>query len=110
MQDYLFSDILSTEDKQLLFKFRTRTYPCKTNFRQQYETDLSCKICRKEDSPQHLLNCLTDGVDINGAKYEDIFGNVEQQSRVIKVLKKITVKRNNILNNSPPGGSQVHPL
>ena len=110
MQDYLFSDILSTEDKQLLFKFRTRTYPCKTNFRQQYQADLSCQICHQEDSPQHLFNCALDGVDINGTKYEDIFGNVEQQSRVIKVLKKITVKRDNIINKSPPEGSQVHPL
>ena len=109
MQDYLFCDFLSIEEKQLLFKFRTRTYPCKTNFRHQYEPDLSCPICQQEDSPQHLLNCSIDGVDTKGTKFEDIFGNVEQQSRIIKVLKKITVKRNNFLNNSPPGGSQVHP-
>ena len=110
MQDYLFTDVLSTEEKQLLFKFRTRTYPCKTNFRNQYEPDLSCPICHMEDSPQHLFNCTTDGVDTRGTKYEDIFGNIEQQLKVIKVLKKITANRNNILNKSPPGGSQVHPL
>ena len=56
MQDYLSCNDMSTEEKQLLFKFRTRTYPCKTNFRNLYEPDLSCSICLKEDSPEHLFN------------------------------------------------------
>ena len=64
MQDYLDSDKISTEEKQLLFKFCTRTYPCKTNFRKQYEPDLSCFICFNEDTPEHLLNCtLSEGID-----------------------------------------------
>ena len=110
MQDYLTSDSLSTEEKQLLFKFRTKTYPCKTNFRRLYEPDLSSPICLDEDSPDHLLLCTTQGVDTSGLKYSDIFGNIKQQVRIIKVLKQITVNRNLLLNTIPSNGSQAHPL
>ena len=110
MQDYLDSDNISTEEKQLLFKFRTRTYPCKTNFKKQYEPDLSCFICLKEDTPEHLLNCkISEDIDRNGIEYSHIFGNIAQQTKVIKALKKITVKRDNLLNKSLFDGSQVHP-
>ena len=110
MQDYLFSDCLSTEEKQLLFKFRTKTYPCKTNFKNQYGPDLSCPVCLKEDSPDHLLQCTIHDIDISDTKYQHIFGNIEQQSKIIKILKKIDGIRNNYQNKSPPRGSQVHPL
>ena len=110
MQDYLYTDNLSLEEKQLLFQFRTRTYPCKTNFKNQYGPDLSCHACLKEDSPDHLLQCNIHDIDTSDIEYQHIFGNIEQQTRIIKILKKIDVIRNNLLNKSPSSGSQVHPL
>ena len=110
MQDYLTSDDLTTEEKQLLFKFRTRTYPCKTNFKNLYQPDLSCSICLEEDSPEHLLSCTNKGIDTSGLQYSDIFGNIKQQTRIIRVLKQITVNRNLLLNEIPTNGSQAHPL
>ena len=109
MQDYLISNDLSTEEKQLLFKFRTRTYPCKTNFRRLYEPDLSCLICLREDSPEHLLQCTTQGINLSGLNFNDIFGNIKQQIPIIKALKQITVNRNLLLNTIPTNGSQAHP-
>ena len=110
MQEYLYTDNLSVEEKQLLFKFRTRTYPCKTNFKNQYEPDLSWPACLKEDSPDHLLQCSIHDIDTRNADYQHIFGNIEQQTKIIKILKKIVVIRNNFLNKSPSKGSQAHPL
>ena len=110
MQDYLSCNDMSTEEKQLLFKFRTRTYPCKTNFRNLYEPDLSCSICLKEDSPEHLLNCTAQGIETSGMDYNDIFGDIKKQVKIIKVLKQITTNRNLIMNKSPTSGSQAHPL
>ena len=101
---------MSTEEKQLLLKFRTRTYPCKTNFRNLYEPDLSCSICHAEDNPEHLLNCSTGGIDTSGVSYSDIFADVKKQTKIIKVLMQITVNRNLNMNNSPVHGSQAHPL
>ena len=112
MQDYLLTDNLSTEEKQLLFKFRTQTYPCKANFRRLYEPDLSCPICPEEDRPEHLLNCTstTQGIDTNSVQFSDIFGNLNQQTKIINVLKQIIVNRNLILQETPTLGSQVHPV
>ena len=110
MQDYLLTDNLSTEEKQLLFKFRTQTYPCKVNFRRLYEPDLSCPICLEEDRPEHLLNCTTQGIDTNSVKFSDIFGNLNQQTKITKVLKQIISNRNLILQETPTLGSQVHPV
>ena len=110
MQDYLMSDSMSTEEKQLLFKFRTQTYPCKTNFRRLYEPDLSCSICPKEDYPKHLLYCTNLGIDTSGLKYNDIFGDIKKQVKIIKALKQITINRNLVMNKSPISGSQAHPL
>ena len=110
MQDYLLTDNLTTEEKHLLFKFRTNTYPCKTNFRRLYEPDLSCPICFEEDRPEHLLNCTTQGVDTIGVKFSDIFGNINQQTKITKVLKQINENRNIIMQQTPTLGSQVHPV
>ena len=112
MQDYLLTDNLSTEEKQLVFKLRTQTYPCKANFRKLYEPDLSCPICPEEDRPEHLLNCTstTQGIDTNSVQFSDIFGNLNQQTKIIKVLKQIIVNRNLILQETPTLGSQVHPV
>ena len=112
IQDCLFTDNLSTEEKQLVFKLRTQTYPCKANFRKLYEPDLSCPICPEEDRPEHLLNCTstTQGIDTNSVQFSDIFGNLNQQTKIIKVLKQIIVNRNLILQETPTLGSQVHPV
>ena len=99
MQAYLTSNNMTTEQKQLLFQFRTRTYPCRTNYRKLYENDLSCQICLEEDSPEHLLACsrITAGIDITGVLISDIFGSTDQQIKIAKILKKITFNRKIIL-------------
>ena len=99
MQAYLTSNNMTTEQKQLLFQFRTRTYPCRTNYRKLYENDLSCQICLEEDSPEHLLACsrITAGIDITGVLISDIFGSTDQHIKIAKILKKITFNRNIIL-------------
>ena len=90
---------MTTEQKQLLFQFRTRTYTCRTNYRKLYENDLSCQICLEEDSPEHLLACsrITAGIDITGVLISDIFGSTDKQIKIAKILKKITFNRNIIL-------------
>ena len=65
----------------LLFKFRTRMFNVKNNFRNNYrQTDILCPLCKKEeDSQEHLFKCETialslDNVTIN-VVYEDIFSD-----------------------------------
>ena len=111
MQSYLISNKLSLSEKQLLFKFRTRTYNCRANYKTQYGSNLACLICAEEDTQIHLLQCkkTTIGVDLEGVQYSDIFSSIEKQVRITKVLKKITSNRETIMKKSSITGSQAHP-
>ena len=103
-QSYLKSDSkLKNEEKQLLFKFRTRMSNLKINFRNGY-TDLTCKLgCNEDESQQHLFNCeillrkcedLANNIKV---EYEDIFGNMSQQRKAIKLIMKIWTIREKII-------------
>ena len=106
MQKYLVSNSLSTQEKQLLFSFRSHTYQCKANYSYIYGTNLQCNHCTEIDNQQHLLNCkLVEGINLNGSKYSDIFGSIDAQTKIIKVLKQVTDKRK---NTSSISGSQAH--
>ena len=62
IQDYLITSQLTTEEKQLLFQLRTRSYDCKANFRNLYNNQLACSICGQEDNQSHLLSCTRTGL------------------------------------------------
>ena len=110
MQAYLTTNELSTDEKQLLFQLRTRTFNCKANYKSQYGDNITCIICGSEDNQTHLLLCsrTTAGVNTDNVRYEDIFGILDKQVRVAKVLKKVIRNRKIILENSSIPGSQVH--
>ena len=111
MQSYLISSKLSLSEKQLMFQFRTRTYRCRANYKNQYGSNLACLICGEEDDQIHLLQCkkTTVGVDLDGVQYCDIFSSIDKQVKIGKVLKKITSNREIIMKTSSTTGSQVHP-
>ena len=46
---------------EILFKFRTRTYTVKNNFRKNYvNTNLTCPLCQQQqDDQQHIFECIT---------------------------------------------------
>ena len=77
----------------LLFKFRTRMFNVRNNFRNQYRTNLICPLCReREDSQEHLLECRVIVRKLNGKQYcyKDIFSeNLESLFGIAKGLKKV---------------------
>ena len=98
IKDYLTTDQLSTKEKKLLFKLRSRTTPNKTNYKMKYINDLSCSLCEDkatEESEIHFLECqfLVNvpqlGQELHTIKYEDIFGNLSYQIKAMKVWTKI---------------------
>ena len=109
MQDYLTSSKLTTEEKQLLFQLRTRSYDCKANYKNLYKNQLACSICGEEDNQPHLLSCIrtTQGLDLKNVQYSDIFGTIEQQVRITKLLMQISNNRK-VVQKSSNLGSQVH--
>ena len=109
VQPYLTSSNMSLAEKKLLFRFRTHTYDCKANFRWNF-TDTKCSICTLDDTQQHLLNCpMFNDLNTQSIKYEHIFGTLEEQLRITKVLMLIDQKRSE-MNKSSTIGSQAHPL
>ena len=111
IKDYLVTSQLTTEEKQLLFQLRTRSFDCKANFKNKYKNQLACSICDMEDDQMHLLNCkqTTTDIDIKGVKYSDIFGTTEQQIKIAKVMMQIMKNRKILQRKSSNPGSQVHP-
>ena len=110
MKQYLKTDKLSTEEKILLFQLRTYTFDCKVNFAFKFGENVNCNFCSQKDDQIHLLTCtkLTSGVNISNIKYEDLFGNIEEQICFAKVMKQIVENRKKVLENSSQSGSQVH--
>ena len=60
-----------------------------------YEPNLSCLMCGAEDTQEHLIvSCkASEDLDTNDVSSEDIFGSVERQTKIIKILKQIDEKR-----------------
>ena len=104
IQSYLKSDSgLTTDEKKLLMKFRTRMASVKDNFKNQYEDQL-CQLCKSVNEDQiHLFSCqkildrcddLANNVDI---EYEDIFASKSKQVKAVKLLSKIWETREQLL-------------
>ena len=90
---------------EILFKFRTRTYLVKNNFRNNYRnTDLLCPVCREEDdSQEHLFSCKPiRQIYVASHKCEDIYSsNANTLLDVAKDLKNLADARRTLL--SPDG-------
>ena len=97
MKEYLRSEKITLEEKQLLFSMKTRTVNVKTNFKSKF-SNLSCRLCgnpSEEESEIHLLRCekLIFEQDfktlLDKIIYTDIFGKIEKQVNAIKIWKKL---------------------
>ena len=80
-------------------------YNCKANFKNQFKGEFQfCELCKiSADSQNHLMEChilvncvpeLRKNIDV---KYEDIFKNVDNQVKTIKLLTKVIEVRELLL-------------
>ena len=110
MKDYRFSpDVVN-----LLFKFRTRMFNVKNNFRNNYrQTDILCPLCKSaDDTQEHLFQCkvveksLLDGSV--SSVYNDIFSeDVDKLLAVGKDLKVLTELRDELENEQIKDGREA---
>ena len=88
----------------LLFKFRTRMYDVRNNFRNKYQQiDILCPLCKLEnDTQEHMFKCsiIQKAPPDNGTQqciYEDIFSsNTDTLLTVAKKLKELVEAREEI--------------
>ena len=98
---------MKLEEKQLLFRLRTRTFEAKANFRNQYLNNLQCDYCGvcPLQTQRHLLeDCEaiishSDDVAENvEAEHDDIFSTTTKQHTVTKLYIKVEETRKSVQN------------
>ena len=88
---------------RVLFRFRTRTYLVKNNFRNNYRnTNIACPLCEvNEDTQEHIFRCYKLRKGYSGELnccYEDIFsGDCDTLLKVATALRELTQIRENLL-------------
>ena len=102
VQEYLFSNDLSTKEKQQLFSLRSKSYNLKSNMKNQFDEDMSCRICLDEDSVEDEKHTFEECRELRESDDEDVdvdaaFGNTKEQIWAIKVISKKMRKRDLIL-------------
>ena len=107
MQEYLGSSKLSEAEKSILFKIRTRTVnDIKTNFRNKFGSDLTCRLCEsdfEEESQSHQLTCQSIIMECQELRsnqtvtYKDFFGNIDAQIAATHLFKKVLDVREKLL-------------
>ena len=99
--EYMKDPRFTTEDVNTLFRFRTRMFNVKNNFRNQYRsTNLLCPLCETcDDSQEHLFECSKIKDDIStdqptNISYSDLFTNdCNRLLQVSQLLEEIIQKR-----------------
>ena len=75
----------------------------KTNFSSYYEKNMTCRICKLQDtveSEQHLLECeiLRNEVKLDSeVNFEFVFGNLKKQKTALTAFKSVLRKREILL-------------
>ena len=117
MKMYLKTNLLNTEEKQLLFMMRCRMNQVKSNFKNPFKNNLNCLLCESgiPETESHLLQCpgiLDDiGNNILKIQHSDIYGVLDQQIKAIQVFKKIfRIRKWKFENRTLVFGPQVHHL
>ena len=102
-KEYLATNQISTTEKQLLFKLRTRMIHVKGNYSSMYKDDISCDLCNTNsvESQEHVLVCpfLVPSNERCSVQYMDIFShNLDKQIAAVKYWSKLLKARTIKLN------------
>ena len=103
--EYLKDKKIRPDQAKFIFKMRTRMYPVKCNFKNQYQKNLLCDLCKiEEDSQEHLLKCkvlehFVPEIKETEIAYKDIFGTIEKMIPASRLLLKFCKEREYLLNS-----------
>ena len=100
-QDYIVSNKFTNKEKSLLFNLRSM---CENEFRDNFHNrfqSYQCEFCFNLDTQQHALSCkettqhldMEDKLILQSLSYNDLFGPVEEQLRLVKIFKKLIIIR-----------------
>ena len=106
-EEYLISNRVTSKQSALLMNLRSK---CAKEFRNNFKgmsTDELCPLCQQEnDTQEHALSCKVSAqkltVQEKEIKYEDLFGTLDDQLKIVKVYQKLLNLRKS-LNPEEPG-------
>ena len=84
---------ISKEERQNIFKLRSRVTDVKMNYKRKYE-NLTCKACKEEEETQeHILECKEIEKEEPSIKskleFETIFkGSIEDKAYIARIFEK----------------------
>ena len=96
---YMNDPRFTPEIVNLLFKFRTRMFNVRNNFRNKYRnSDTLCPLCKlEEDSQEHLFQCTKLSHDDHNTQHNDIYSNdTNKLLQVGSTLSKLCSEREEI--------------
>ena len=111
---YLFSKNLCIEEKQTLFKLRSRTIDVKLNQETAYRNQSWCQTCfLYPESQCHIYHCTEirkklKNVNFNECNYEMIYKDGENQEKFVKIYHLMLKVRKDSLSKSSTAGGPVH--
>ena len=104
ISQYLLDNRFSKQERELLFRLRSKTIDVKENFRNAYlNNDMLCQLCKLFRCTQsHVLQCpeLKTEILVDSKcqlSEHDIYGNVDQQLIYVKIYKEFWELRARIL-------------
>ena len=95
---------ISEKQAKVLFSFRCRVNNTKVNFKNKYQGNMICDLCKIEPcTNEHLFTCkilrkLVPELQSTNIKYEHIFGSIEEMVAVSTLLLKITEERDTVMS------------
>ena len=101
MQKYLRNNSIkiSIEEKQMIFKLRSKVTNVKMNFKGMNE-GLKCKICHEEknETQTHILECkILNNNETQNLEYEKIEnGNIIDMVQIVRKFRENLLKRDKI--------------
>ena len=90
------SPLFTNQEVNLLHALRSRSINVKDNYKQKYQVNLLCSLCKKErDDQAHVINCevlkrliRTREVVMETCVYDDIFADHIKQKQITHLFYK----------------------
>ena len=102
MQDYMKSHMLTNHEVSLLFALRSRSV---RNVANNFGQEKNCSLgCSSPDTQEHWLSCsrtmFNQGTTL---KYSDIYGDLSEQTTIVKFFAQLQEEREELTARNAPG-------
>ena len=102
MQDYMNNHILTNHEISLLFALRSRSV---RNVANNFGQEKNCPLgCQSQDKQEHWIACsktlANQGTTL---KYSDIYGDISEQTIIVKLFAQLEQEREELTAREAPG-------